>query len=59
MVYFDDILIYNANRDEHMHHLNAVLQILHHDKFYAGAQKCIFFTTSVQFLGYVISYKGL
>ena len=59
VVYFDDILIYNANIDLHMQHIHEVLNILRRDKFYAAVKKCVFLTSKVLFLGYVISGDGL
>ncbi|XP_022857684.1 uncharacterized protein LOC111378688 [Olea europaea var. sylvestris] len=52
VVYFDDILIYNASDDEHVRHLREVLSVLRRDKFYAEVKKCSFLTDNVAFLGY-------
>ncbi|KAG5527003.1 hypothetical protein RHGRI_028065 [Rhododendron griersonianum] len=59
VVYFDDILVYSANMEEHLHHLREVLAILRRDKFFAAMPKCSFMTDSVLFLGYVVSKDGL
>lgn len=40
-VYFDDILVYSKNLDEHLHHLRVVFDVLRHEKLYAN-DKCSF-----------------
>ncbi|XP_027156445.1 uncharacterized protein LOC113757283 [Coffea eugenioides] len=55
VVYFDDILVYSRNLDEHMEHLRAVLNALHQASLYANLKKCSFCTNQLVFLGYVIS----
>ena len=59
MVYFDDILIYSANEEEHLQHVQEVLSVLRREKFYAAKKKCVFMSPKVLFLGYVISGAGL
>lgn len=59
VVYFDDILIYSANDDDHVQHLREVLSVLRRDKLYAAVKKCSFLTDSGVFLGYVMSKAGL
>ena len=59
VVYFDDILIYSANQEEHLQHVKEVFSVLRREKFYAATKKCIFMSPKVLFLGYVISGAGL
>ena len=59
VVYFDDILIFSASLSEHMQHLSEVLSVLRRDKFFATLKKCEFGSEAVQFLGYIVSDKGL
>ncbi|XP_056890695.1 retrovirus-related Pol polyprotein from transposon 297 [Takifugu flavidus] len=51
-VYLEDILIFSRSKEEHVHHVQAVLQRLLENS--VKAEKCEFHTTSVSFLGYII-----
>ena len=57
--YLDDILIYSKNIEEHEIHVRQVLQKLRDAGLYAKMEKCVFHTTQVDFLGYIISNDGL
>ena len=59
MVYFDDILVYSKNLNEHIEHLHCVLAVLRKEKLYANLKKCSFCLDKVVFLGYVVSAKGI
>ncbi|GJT71687.1 putative nucleotidyltransferase, ribonuclease H [Tanacetum coccineum] len=59
VVYFDDILIYNASFNEHLTHVRQVLTLLRKDGFYAATKKCVFMTPKVLFLGYVVYGDGI
>ena len=59
VVYFDDILIYSANQEEHIQHVREVLSVLRKEKFYAAMKKCVFMACQVLFLGYIVSNDGL
>ena len=56
-VYLDDILVFSKNKEEHVHHGQAVLQRLLENSLFVKAEKCEFHATSVSFLGYIIG-KG-
>ncbi|XP_040964752.1 uncharacterized protein, partial [Gossypium hirsutum] len=59
VVYFDDILVYSKNLDDHVLHLKAVLEVLRKETLYANLKKCEFCTNKVVFLGFVVSSEGL
>ena len=59
VVYFDDILVYNRSRPDHLHHLREVCTALHREKLYAHPKKCSFFTAQVSFLGFILSELGV
>jgi hypothetical protein len=42
LVFFDDILIYSRDYEEHLQHVEQVLKILHRDKWLVKLPKCAF-----------------
>jgi hypothetical protein len=59
VVYFDDILIYSEEFDEHMDHLRQVPNVLRKESLYANLKKCDFCMDRIIFLEYVVSAKGM
>ena len=59
VIFIDDILIFSKNEEEHAEHLRIVLQRLREHKLYAKFSKCDFWLKKVQFLGHIISDKGI
>lgn len=59
LVFFDDILIYSRSLAEHLEHLKLVLQTLRAQQLYAKFSKCVFAAPQVEYLGHIISGKGL
>jgi hypothetical protein len=59
VVYFDDILVYCKDLNEHINHLQCVLDVLRKEKLYANLKKYSFCMDKVVFLGYFISAKGI
>ena len=59
VVYFDDILIYNQSQEDHLEHLKIVCATLRQESLYANLRKCQLMTSTVTFLGYVVSSNGV
>lgn len=59
LVFFDDILIYCPTRDTHMTHLRVILNILYQNHMYAKLSKCSFGVRQIEYLGHIISHKGV
>jgi hypothetical protein len=59
VVYFDDILIYSREIDEHISHLRQVLDVLRKESLYANLKRNDFCMDRIVFLGYVGSVKGI
>ncbi|XP_071924789.1 uncharacterized protein [Coffea arabica] len=59
VVFIDDILIYSKTREEHVRHLQMVLQILREQKLYAKFSKCEFWLDEISFLGHKVSKEGI
>ena len=59
VIYLDNILIYSEDATTHTTHVQEVLQRLGNNALYAKLEKCKFTVSSVEFLGYIISDKGI
>ena len=59
LVFFDDILIYSATMEQHTQHLKTVLQTLRTNQLKAKLSKCTFAQPQVEYLGNIISEKGV
>jgi hypothetical protein len=59
VVFIDDILIYSKDEEEHAKHLWIVLTRLREHQLYAKFSKCAFWLEEIQFLGHVLSAKGI
>jgi hypothetical protein len=59
LVFFDDILIYSQNLEDHLQHLSIALSLLRQNQLAAKRSKCVFGVSHVEYLGHVISAEGV
>ena len=59
LVYLDDILVFSACEEEHLEHLQHVLETLHREQYCAKLKKCEFMKSELPFLGHVVSAAGV
>src|SRR5258707_13514234 len=57
--YLDDILVYSDSLEDHRNHIWEVLRRLRKVGLYANLKKCKFHTDTVEYLGFILSPKGL
>lgn len=53
-VYLDDILIFSNTAEEHLEHLQKVLQVLRDANLYAKLKKCHFNDVQIEYLGHIV-----
>lgn len=59
LVFFDDILVFSKDMEEHLEHLKSVFQILQQNQLSVNLSKCLFAAKQVDYLGYIISDRGV
>ena len=59
VVYLDDILIYSRTWEEHLLHIQQVLNSLRQHQLYANLEKCSFGMDRIQYLGYIVDSNGV
>ncbi|MBW0577344.1 hypothetical protein O181_117059 [Austropuccinia psidii MF-1] len=59
VAYLDDIMVFSKSEEEHVTHVSTVLPRFRANNLFAKASKCLSHVSSVQYLGYVVSSKGL
>ncbi|KAK3530084.1 hypothetical protein QTP86_011902 [Hemibagrus guttatus] len=59
IAYIDDILVYSTSMEDHMCQVGEVLARLQRFHLFVKLEKCEFHRTTVTFLGYVISPRGV
>ena len=58
-VYIDNILVADVDEENHLHNLGHVLELLESAGLFLKKSKCVFMTTSVEYLSHIIDAKGL
>ncbi|XP_052485181.1 uncharacterized mitochondrial protein AtMg00860-like [Gossypium raimondii] len=59
LVFFDDILIYSKDMNQHLQHLRIALDLLYNNIYHAKASKCHFGQPQINFLGHMVNSKGV
>jgi len=59
IIFFDDILIYSRNLEEHLNHLETAFQVLMDGKFTLKFAKCSFAQKQIDYLGHIVSSDGV
>jgi hypothetical protein len=59
LCYLDDILIFSEDEESHFIHVAEVLERLRRNKLSVNPTKCVFHTTSTEFLGHIFSAEGV
>lgn len=58
-VFFDDILVYSTSLALHLHHLELVFNTLNQAAFFLKRSKCLFAQNTIEYLGHIVSGKGV
>ena len=59
IAYLDDIIIFSKTAEEHLDHIKQVFQKLRNTQLSIKLSKCHFFTKEIQYLGHILSTKGI
>ncbi|GJX18778.1 ty3-gypsy retrotransposon protein [Tanacetum coccineum] len=59
IVFFDDILVYITTLAAHLEHLECVFNCLQEHQFYVKKTKCVFGAETLEYLGHMISGRGV
>ena len=59
IAYLDDIIIFSRTAEEHLSHIKQILEKLQAAKLSIKLSKCHFFTKEIQYLGNILSTKGI
>ena len=57
--FFNDIFVYSASWDLYLQHLHEVFNVLSSNSFHAKLSKCEFGSTTLAYLGYIVSEHGV
>ncbi|XP_078429554.1 uncharacterized protein LOC144701690 [Wolffia australiana] len=59
LVFFDDILVYSTDSQQHEQHLKIVFELLSRNHLHINPKKCMFGCDRIDFLGHGISAEGV
>jgi hypothetical protein len=59
LIYLDDILIFSKTAEEHIKHIEEVLEVIAKNDLSLKETKCHFFQQELKFLGHIISRDGI
>ena len=59
IAYLDDIVIFSKTAEEHLSHIRKVFETLQLAKLSMKLSKCHFFSKEIQYLGHILSIKGI
>src|ERR1700721_2899463 len=59
IIYLDDIVRWSDTIEEHVDHLRQVLDALRKASLYCNPKKCKLFQFEIEFLGHLVSVKGI
>ena len=59
LVFMDDILVFSFTLEDHVQHLRTVFEILAKNQLYVKQSKCVFAQQPMEYLGHIISDKGV
>ena len=59
LIYLDDVIIYSRMQEDHLTHLEVVLDHFTHHGLKLKLSKCYFFKENITYLGHKISAKGM
>lgn len=59
LIFFDDILVYSRSWKDHLSHLNLTLEALKQSQLYVKKSKYSFAKQQLEYLGHLISEKGV
>jgi hypothetical protein len=57
LVFFDDIIIYSKSWEDHVRHVDNVIQLLKEQQLYSKPSKCFFGVKEVEYLGHIVSHE--
>ena len=59
MAYFDDVLIFSKDPEEHLRHIETIFKRIRQHGLKLKLKKCTFFKEETDYLGFVISKDGI